>query len=98
MPGCGTCFWDAGCRCDADATRAAHAAARRALTEQIDARRDRLAAADFVLKRDIFEIVEVYLTLGHRDGQKTLTIASLIAPPETIDIPRSWRRKKRKAS
>ena len=71
--------------------RATRQAERALMLEHIETARGQIDQADFELKRDILEIVETRVAVGHREGQKTLTIETAIAPTETIDIPRSWR-------
>lgn len=79
-----------------DQTLAARRAERAALTEQLADIRAGVETADFQFKRDALEIIDVQVTVGHReDGHKTITIRSAIAPEETLEVPRSWRRKKR---
>lgn len=81
-----------------DQTLAARRAERAALTDQLADIRAGVETADFQFKRDALEIIGVEVTVGHReDGHKTITIRSAIAPEETLDVPRSWRRKKRQA-
>jgi len=79
-----------------DQTLAARRAERAALTDQLADIRAGVETADFQFKRDALEIIGVEVTVGHReDGHKTITIRSAIAPEETLEVPRSWRKKKR---